>query len=141
MPWLLPSADKRLDFSLSQKSFLLPCPAIQRHHQPKASDHERRLRDFSIFGVARSLSKNLFTASLTCLLLTLAYCGAALAQNGPGQIDVRPYAPVEGGLLDSVSDLNGSLMLHIPLISYPQRASQQLAMLKPGTGLPLQDAL
>jgi hypothetical protein len=59
-------------------------------------------------------------------LLVLSFCYSAYAQNDPGQIDVRPFAPIEGGAVDSVSDLNGSLMIHIPLLSYPQRGTLKL---------------
>jgi YD repeat-containing protein len=38
-------------------------------------------------------------------------------------LGLQPYVAYHGGGLDSVSTMNGSLTVHIPLISYPQRGS------------------
>jgi RHS repeat-associated protein len=37
---------------------------------------------------------------------------------------LKPYGSFEGGAIDSISVVNGSLNLHIPLVSYPQRGGK-----------------
>jgi hypothetical protein len=37
---------------------------------------------------------------------------------------MKPYGSYMGGKLDTVSLTNGNLMLHIPLVSYPQRGDR-----------------
>lgn len=37
---------------------------------------------------------------------------------------IKPYGSYEGGDIDSVSMVNGSVTLHIPLLSYPQRGGK-----------------
>jgi len=48
----------------------------------------------------------------------------ALAQTNPDETQgLKPYDSWHGGDLDTVSLTNGGLVLHIPLLSYPQRGS------------------
>jgi len=65
-------------------------------------------------------SKNLW------FLLAIVLMGSAsgLAQTNPDETQgLKPYDSWHGGDLDSVSLTNGGLVLHIPLLSYPQRGS------------------
>ena len=59
-------------------------------------------------------------AVLSMLLLTTVISTSAqqlsLAEQG-----MLPYRAYEGRDIDSISTVNGSLTLHIPLLSYPQR--------------------
>jgi len=66
-------------------------------------------------------------ALVVCCLLASAP-EAAWAQAGTPTIDqgTNPYSSYHGGDIDSVSLANGSLILHIPLISYPQRGKLNL---------------
>lgn len=63
-------------------------------------------------------------------VLVLGCCLLAFTDSGLTQVDVnvdqglRPYGSFMGGNLDSISLTNGNLMLHIPLVSYPQRGGR-----------------
>src|SRR5215510_11173972 len=60
------------------------------------------------------------------IFLVLILCGALplCAQTNPNlEIGLKPYGSFEGGSIDNVSITNGNLILHIPLLSYPQRGS------------------
>jgi RHS repeat-associated protein len=49
----------------------------------------------------------------------------ALAQDVAGlEQGIKPYGSYHGGDIDSVSMVNGSLSIHIPLVSYPQRGGR-----------------
>jgi YD repeat-containing protein len=58
---------------------------------------------------------------LALLLILLLTSGTSDAQNGPTLPDVRPFTPVQGSGYENVSQTNGSLNVHIPLWSVPQR--------------------
>ncbi len=60
----------------------------------------------------------LFFALLSICSVVHAQTDVNLAQG------LEPYKPYMGGNLDSVSLTNGNLMLHIPLVSYPQRGGR-----------------
>jgi RHS repeat-associated protein len=71
---------------------------------------------------------------LTHLLTSVAFSIAALvllplpsqAQTPTIDQGTNPYSILHGGDIDSVSLANGNLLLHIPLISYPQRGDLHL---------------
>jgi len=64
-----------------------------------------------------------FKASLLFLLLVNVL--AANAQDLAGlEQGIKPYGSYNGGDIDSISMVNGSLTLHIPLISFPQRGGR-----------------
>jgi YD repeat-containing protein len=63
-----------------------------------------------------------FIALGCCLYLT----SVTLAQTGPEVIDVRPYTPVDGTTLETVSLMNASLSVHIPVWSLAQRGKVKL---------------
>jgi YD repeat-containing protein len=53
------------------------------------------------------------------------YSFSANAQDMAGlEQGIKPYGVYHGGDIDSISMVNGSLTLHIPLISYPQRGGK-----------------
>jgi RHS repeat-associated protein len=70
-------------------------------------------------------SRHLAVLSLLCLLLLTAQTSRA---QSPTTFDqgVNPYSSLHGGDIDSVVLSNGNLLLHIPLISYPQRGKLHL---------------
>ena len=54
-------------------------------------------------------------------------CGTAFAQAPVNEEQgIKPHDALHGGDLDSVSLTNGSLVLHIPLASFPQRGALDL---------------
>jgi RHS repeat-associated protein len=62
---------------------------------------------------------------LVCALCSIAFVVTAVSQD----LDIenrglKPFGAYEGGNLDSVSMANGSLTLHIPFWSYPQRGGK-----------------
>ena len=60
---------------------------------------------------------------LACLSALL--CSSSAAQNLPiEERGLKPYGSYEGGNLDSINMANGSLTLHIPFWSYPQRGGK-----------------
>jgi RHS repeat-associated protein len=62
-----------------------------------------------------------FCALSFCLVVST---NAIQAQDLPDvALGLQPYVAYHGGGLDSVSTMNGSLTIHIPLVSYPQRGS------------------
>jgi hypothetical protein len=61
---------------------------------------------------------------LLLLLLTCAPSHAQLDIDPTLERGLKPYGSFEGGNIDSVSMTNGSLNLHIPLLSYPQRGGK-----------------
>src|ERR1051326_813820 len=65
-------------------------------------------------------------ARLTVLFLVAALSTAsAIAQNDVNlDQGLKPYGSYMGGNIDTVSLTNGNLMLHIPLVSYPQRGGR-----------------
>lgn len=67
-------------------------------------------------------------AKLFSLLLVLFAAGhlACKAQVGPERIDVRPFAPLDGTAMESVSTANGSLVVDIPIWSVQQRGKVKL---------------
>ncbi len=64
--------------------------------------------------------------------LSVAFSLAFCAYSGAQQLNVdptlerglKPYGAFEGGAIDSISMTNGSLNLHIPMVSYPQRGGK-----------------
>src|SRR5579859_2924575 len=51
-------------------------------------------------------------------------CGSLFSQDNPNtENGLKPYCSFHGGDIDSISLTNGNVMLHIPLLSYPQRGS------------------
>jgi hypothetical protein len=83
------------------------------------------------FGVVPSLATVVSKRSVIGLfqcVVSLLLLGAltAHAQNLAGlEQGIKPYGSYEGGDIDSVSMVNGSLTLHMPLLSYPQRGGIQ----------------
>ncbi|HET6933105.1 MAG TPA: RHS repeat-associated core domain-containing protein [Candidatus Acidoferrum sp.] len=62
---------------------------------------------------------------LAWLALSLIYCSSLLAQVPPDvEQGLKPFGSYQHGNIDSVSLTNGNVMLHIPLVSYPQRGSK-----------------
>ncbi len=54
-------------------------------------------------------------------------CGPVFAQTNVNEEQgMKPYDSWHGGDLDSVSMTNGGMVLHIPLVSYPQRGNLDL---------------
>jgi RHS repeat-associated protein len=64
--------------------------------------------------------------------IVLCVIAAALSGTSQAQLNVdptlerglKPYGSYEGGAIDSISTVNGSLNLNIPLVSYPQRGGK-----------------
>jgi hypothetical protein len=78
----------------------------------------RKITDFLIGIAARTLLR---PARLLCLTSFLLLASATWAQNfDRGFV---PYESYQGSGLDSVNLSNGNLLLHIPIISYPQRGT------------------
>src|SRR5713101_382098 len=54
-------------------------------------------------------------------------CGLLFSQDNPNNPNtengLKPYGSFHGGDIDTVSLTNGNVILHIPLLSYPQRGS------------------
>jgi RHS repeat-associated protein len=50
------------------------------------------------------------------------------AQTDPMSVDARPFAPLQGATIDSVSASNGGLQVHIPLWSLKQRGNLSLSL-------------
>ncbi|HZU33270.1 MAG TPA: hypothetical protein VFB79_19300, partial [Candidatus Angelobacter sp.] len=68
----------------------------------------------------------LWWVAVAIIILTIP----VLAQNNPNEEQgLKPYDSFQGGDLDSVSLTNGSLVLHIPLASFPQRGNLDLGFL------------
>jgi len=71
---------------------------------------------------SKRFSRPFFQSLLFLLLINVL---AANAQDLAGlEQGIKPYGSYEGGDIDSISMVNGSLTLHIPLISYPQRGGK-----------------
>ena len=52
------------------------------------------------------------------------WCGLLFSQDNPNtESGLKPYGSFHGGDIDSISLTSGNVMLHIPLLSYPQRGS------------------
>lgn len=68
------------------------------------------------------------SAFIACAITTLVLLFAAMAANAQtvagAEQGMKPYGSYEGGNIDSISMVNGSLTLHIPIISYPQRGGK-----------------
>jgi len=59
------------------------------------------------------------------LFLFLLKVPAANAQDLAGlEQGIKPYGSYHGGDIDSISMVNGSLTLNIPIISYPQHDNE-----------------
>src|SRR5690349_642344 len=58
------------------------------------------------------------------IALSLMNVFIASAQDASTEQGIKPYGSYHGGELDSINMVNGKLILHIPLISYPQRGSK-----------------
>ncbi len=71
-------------------------------------------------------SPQLLYRGLVVLLLLIVFAPVvATAQDLAGlEQGIKPYGSYEGGNIDSISMVNGSLTLHMPLISYPQRGGK-----------------
>ena len=70
----------------------------------------------------KSLSINIAVG----LLFTFLACASGYAQTGPtpttdDQMGLTPYQTYHGGDIDNVSLSTGGLIIHAPLLSYPQR--------------------
>src|SRR5581483_9756431 len=60
--------------------------------------------------------------------MILAVTLASVGQTAPDmEQGMHPYGSYQGGDVDSVSLSNGNLILHIPLVSYPQRGKLSLS--------------
>ena len=67
-------------------------------------------------------------ASRLAFALSLLFVAVpSIAQTDPMSADARPFAPLQGGDIDSVSSANGSLQVRIPLYSIKQRGNLSLA--------------
>jgi hypothetical protein len=65
---------------------------------------------------------------LSLVAATFMLCGSAFAQTNVNEEQgLKPHDTLHGGDLDSVSLTNGSLLLHIPLLSFPQRGKLDLS--------------
>jgi YD repeat-containing protein len=75
-----------------------------------------------------ALTSKRFVLSLLKSLLFILLLSNVLAANAQDlaglEQGIKPYGSYEGGDIDSISMVNGSLTLHIPLISYPQRGEK-----------------
>ncbi len=59
------------------------------------------------------------------LVILLSFSAITRAQTLAGvEQGIKPYGSYEGGSIDSISMVNGSITLNIPLLSYPQRGSK-----------------
>ncbi len=65
--------------------------------------------------------------SLASLLAFLTATPQAAAQLPSMEQATNPYTPYNGSDFESVSVTNGKLVLHIPILSYPQRGTLQLS--------------
>src|SRR5579872_1371727 len=77
--------------------------------------------------MARSASRKSATQILILFVfipLLNTVCGAQAYIDPTLELGMKPYGTFEGGSIDSVSMTNGSLNLHIPLVSYPQRGGR-----------------
>ena len=73
----------------------------------------------------RNIKPSLVLCLGLCALLLSHPLRRADAQDVSGlEQGIKPYGSYDGGNLDSVNLANGSLSLHIPLISYPQRGGK-----------------
>lgn len=62
---------------------------------------------------------------LACLAAVGYFAGAVFAQTTPDQEQgLKPYGAYSGGDIDTVSLTNGTLDVHIPFLSYPQRGGK-----------------
>jgi RHS repeat-associated protein len=64
---------------------------------------------------------------LSALLVVIATCVPAALAQAPGpeiQQGMTPYASFQGGEIDSVNLGSGNVVIHIPLVSYPQRGDK-----------------
>ena len=77
--------------------------------------------------VPRPLSSPRCVCLVVALLLLLTVALRLSAQTIPSlEEGLRPYASLYGGDIDSVSLTNGNLVIHIPLVSFPQQGSLRL---------------
>jgi len=64
-------------------------------------------------------------ASFLAAIFSLLFASVAYAQTTPDTEEgVKPYGVYSEGDIDSVSMTSGNLLLHIPVVSYPQRGNQ-----------------
>src|SRR5581483_901280 len=62
---------------------------------------------------------------LVCFFLAVLAAAPCLAQTSPNlEQGFKPYGSYQGGNIDSVSLTNGNVILHIPIVSYPQRGGK-----------------
>src|SRR5258708_7998070 len=81
-----------------------------------------------MFSSCRRLPGSFLKAGLLRIDLLTACILPAGAQNNPNEEQgLKPYDSWHGGDLDSVSLTNGGLVLHIPLVSFPQRGNLDLS--------------
>lgn len=64
---------------------------------------------------------------LAALVLSLAASLTTNAQDINPNLGLTPYQSLHGGDIDSINLSNGNLMLHIPLVDYPQRGAVRLS--------------
>lgn len=70
---------------------------------------------------------NVLRRLLLCFVVVSCF-GSAFAQSNVNEEQgMKPYDSWHGGDLDSISMTNGSLLLHIPLVSFPQRGNLDLS--------------
>ncbi len=69
------------------------------------------------------MRRSRLTFTLTVLILLVSTPTVAQTLSGLEQ-GIKPYGSYEGGDIDSISMVNGSLTLNIPLLSYPQRGGR-----------------
>ena len=62
------------------------------------------------------------------LLITAAFATLHVGAQTLAGVEqgIKPYGSYEGGKIDSISMVNGSLTLNIPLVSYSQRGELKL---------------
>lgn len=67
-----------------------------------------------------------FSWPIVFLIFAIIHPQSSSAQTSPEVMDVRPYAPLHGTDLETVSLMNGTLSVHIPVWSIPQRGKVKL---------------
>ncbi len=97
-------------------------------HEPDSSPGNRELGPnrgcFLRSWEKRTLSLRSWVLAF-CACLILLCSSVAIAQTTPDvEQGVKPYGSYHGGDIDSVNLSNGNLILHVPLLSYPQRGGQ-----------------
>ncbi len=82
-----------------------------------------RRYSLSLSRCSRIISVTLFVGGL----LGSAYGQAPSSMSADDQMGLQPYQSYHGGEIDSVGLTNGTLSLHLPFLSYPQRGELKLS--------------